>query len=350
MEAIMIVKISRYSFIALISISLIFGFCGIGQASSDKPQKLNIGIIVQSYLDDPWNSSLIQSLDRVKKEKPHGLDISWDVNENVSSPDAKRVLNTLAKSGKYQIIWANSAYSEAVIPLSKEYPEILWVLGGEGNQTPGGNVYVYVTKSHESAYLCGMLAALMSKTGTIGVVSHFPYPGINVPINGYIAGAKSVNPNIKYKISFIESWYDPVKGKEAAMGQIAAKADVILAQVMGPIQACTDKGVYAIGGITDRNSLGPNTVLTSNLCLADPALKTIINSWWDHVTEGVPYNAPKGELMYDLAGGGSDIAPFHSLDSKIPDSVKEKISKAKKDIIAGKITVPYNREIPKSSK
>ena len=69
-----------------------------------KPDRLNIAVVCVTVVEAPWATALIQSLERVKKEKPHGLDISWDISENVLPPDVERVLREYAKTGKYGII------------------------------------------------------------------------------------------------------------------------------------------------------------------------------------------------------------------------------------------------------
>ncbi len=79
----------------------------------------------------------------------------------------------------------------------------------------------------EPAYLCVIVAGMMAKTDVIGVVAAFEIPDVCRLTNGYIAGARSVNPKVKPVVTFIESWYDPPKAKESALAQIEAEADYI---------------------------------------------------------------------------------------------------------------------------
>lgn len=287
---------------------------------------------------------MVQSLDRVKEEKPHGLMVNWDILENVSYPDAERVLRGLAKTGKYDIIWAHSAYSEAVEKMCRDFPDILFAFSGSGNTAIGGNAYWIYMYFKEPPYLLGILAGLMTKTNTIGAVASFPFPSITVPLNSFFSGAKAVNPDIKGVVTYIETWFDPPKAKEATLAQIAAGADFIFAERLGPVAACKEKGVYVFTIHVDQNYLGPEVVLSSTIAKWDPAALYLIDIWWDHVVKGTPYNAPMDKILFDMKDGAGDIAPYHSLASKVPDDIKKKVIQAREDILSGRLVVPLNEE------
>jgi basic membrane lipoprotein Med (substrate-binding protein (PBP1-ABC) superfamily) len=187
----------------------------------------------------------------------------------------------------------------------------------------------------------GMLAGLMTKSNTIGVVAAFPYPNENAPVNAYHEGAKSVNPNLKFVISYLDSWFDPPKAKEFALAQIAAGADFEYAVSFGLLEACKAKNVYAFGHCIDQNYLAPEVVVSSAMAYWDPAVKFLINEWYNHVTTGDPYNAPMKEVVFFMKDGGADIAPYHQLADKIPAQVKEAVEKKRQDIKDGSFTVPY---------
>jgi len=323
---------------------VVMGFMAVGYLqAADKPKEVNIAIIAISVMEEPWNTALIQSLERVKKEKPDGLDIKWDVvAENVFPPDAERVLNGIAKTDKYDIIWAHSTYADAVEKLAPKYPEIMWVFAGSGNKGLGGNAYWVDSFVHESAYLLGIISGMMTKTNTIGAVAAFPYPNVNSPVNSYLEGARSVNKAIKIKMTYIDSWFDPPKAKESTLAQIAAGADFIYAERFGPFEACKEKGKYAFGHFVDQNSLAPDVVVSSTIALWDGCIKYVINDWYNHATKGTPYNAPMERIFYLMADGGADIASYHSLGDKIPQSVKDEVDKAHQAIKDGKLSVTMN--------
>lgn len=307
------------------------------------PKSLNIGIILISPIEEPWNTALFQSLERVQKEKPHGVEISWDASENVFPPDAERVLRNYAKTGKYDIIIAHSTFPEAIDGVRNDFKDIIFVGTGAGNKAFGGNT-VWVDKFiHEPAYLMGIIAGKMTKSNIIGSVSSYPVPNEDAGVNGFVEGAKSVNPDIKHRINYIESWFDPPKGKEATYAQIAAGADLIFSATHGCFTACKEKGVLAFGSKVDQNSLAPDTIVSSSVARWDPSLKYLIDRWWEYKTKGTPYNEPKEKVVFFMKDGGSDLAPYHNLESRIPQEVKDAVQKKKQEIMEGKFTVPLNK-------
>ncbi len=335
-------------FAAVAVLSLLAAACGGGGTTGgggggNAPKQLDIGIIFISPVEEPWNTSFLQALDRVKAAKPHGLAITYDYTENVAPPDAERVLREMAKSGKYEEIWAHSSFSDAVKVLAPEYPDILWAVSGSGNDAIGGNAYLFYVYVHEPAYLQGIIAGKMTKSNVIGAVAAFPYDDVNEPLNAYIAGAKSVNPGIEVKNTYIESWFDPPKAKESAEAQIAAGADFIYAERFGPFEAvAAHPGTYAFGHFVDQNSISPTVVLTSALALWDPDINVFVDAWYDHATKGTAYSAPASKVGFFMKDGGADLAPYHGLESAIPQDVKDAVDAAKQQILDGSLVVPQN--------
>ena len=321
---------------------LVFTMIFAGMASAKQVKKLKIAMITNTTVEEPWNTAVIQAFDRIKAERPHGLDVEYKIHENVPMADGERVLRAYAQTGEYGIIWLQGQYPDAVENIHADYPEILWVVAGSSYKALGGNVYWIQMYVHEPAYLLGMLAGLMTENDTIGAVAAYPFPNVNLPINGYIDGAKSVNPDVKVKMTYIESWFDPSKAKESALAQISTGADFIYAERFGPFEACKDKGVYAFGHFVDQNDLEPSVVLGSTLALWDPSVLYCIDQWWNHQTKDTPYDAPMEEVVFSMAEGGSDISSFHELKDSIPADVLTQVEQARKDIKSGALKVPYN--------
>jgi basic membrane protein A len=312
------------------------------------PTSVNIAAIFETAVEQPYVASFIQTIDRLKQSNAHKLTITLDYTENVLPPDAQRVLQQYAQSGKYQIIWAHSSYEDAVIPLAKQYPEIAWVVTGSGNKGVGGNIFWVDVFDHEPAYLLGLLAGKLTKSNVIGAVASFPYANVNLPVNAYIAGAQSVNPAIKARVTFIQSWWDPAKGEESALAQIADGADNIFAERFGPFDACNQKSVYCYGYFSDQNSMSPS-VVASAMAFWDPGAETVIDAWYNHVSKGAPYNAPMDRIVFSMKDGGSGFALNPAYDSKLPQDVKDVVNKAKADILSGALKVPENDQAPSAA-
>lgn len=196
---------------------------------------------------------------------------------------------------------------------------------------------IYDQAVHESAYLCGVIAGMMTKTNVIGAIGCYPIPSVNSLFNAYKRGALSVNPKVKLKVSYIESWYDPVKAKEAALAQISAGADYIYAERDGVFKGCQEKGAYAFGDKIDQHEVAPNTVVTSALIKWAPMLQRA----FDRVRAG----NFKAELYTRYVGGMADgttaLAPYYTFEKKLPQKVKEKVAEVTKKIKDGSLVVPY---------
>lgn len=118
-----------------------------GETATATPTELNIAIITSTIIEEPWNTALIQAFERVKPLKPHGLCIKYDIVEKVPIPDAGRILSQLAKSGKYQVIWAHSTYADAIKTIRTHYPDLLWAYSGGGNYPLGETLIGWISSS-----------------------------------------------------------------------------------------------------------------------------------------------------------------------------------------------------------
>ena len=312
------------------------------------PSELNVAAILSVGLESTWDSTFYDAFKRIQAESPHGVKINDMVyTEGVYGDEAGTVMRQYAQSGKYDIIFAQAAFTDQVKPLAEEFPNILWVVSGSGNELLGGNVYNIYMRIHEASYLEGIIAGMMTKTNTIGVLGLFPADDVNDDANAYIEGAKSVNPDVKAKVTFIETWYDPAKATEATNALIAAGADHIL-QGGEVYQVCADANIYCYARYADSNFMAPTAVLTSAIGNWDPAIKYIIDQWYQYKTTNVPYNAPKEKIWFPMAQGSQDIAPFHDLDSQVPQAVKDKVTEVRQQILDGTFVVPLNETTPTS--
>ena len=311
------------------------------------PTECNVCSIHVTGLEEAWSKTWFDAWKKVAGEKPHGLTIHYDsFTENSWGDDAERALRNYAETGKCDIIWAHSTYSDQVKKLNTEFPNIMWAVTGSGNEGLGGNVYWIYEHGHEGAYLLGIIAGSMTKSNVIGFVGGYPADDVNDALNGFLDGAKSVNPKVQLKYTFIESWYDPPKAKEAALAQIAAGADFIYAERLGVHEACADKGVYALGHFEDQNYLAPGHVASSTVINWEPSVRYMLEEWWKHKTSGEPFNASKEPLWWGIKDGGVDIAPYHEFGAIMPQEVKDAVAKARQAMIDGTLVVPLKTGLP----
>ena len=125
---------------------------------------------------------------------------------------------------------------------------------------------MYQARFYEGAYLLGVIAGQMTKTNTLGFVASFPIPEVIRNINAFTLGARSVNPKVKTKVIWVNTWYDPGKERQAAETLVAQGADVMCQNTDSPaiVQVAQEKGVYAFGWDSDMTRYGPKAQLTAN--------------------------------------------------------------------------------------
>jgi len=312
--------------------------------AADVPTELRMAMIAVDVVDDPWYGTMLDSMERAKQASPYGLEVTYEWFENIDYADGERVIRDLAVSGKYDLIVGHSTYGDAVAAVKDEFPEIAFVFSGSGNEPTGGNGFWIDAFGHEPAYLAGVAAGLMTETDRVGVVANFPFPNVNAPVNAFIDGARSVNPDVQASATFIESWWDPVTAKESALAQISAGADVIYGIVFGVVEAAGEAGVYAVGDYDDQQYLDPDVVITSNMALWDPALNAVIDGWWNQHANGVPMDAPTERLLFFMPDGGSDIAPLN--EALVPADVQSVVMDLRQQILDGELTIDLNEAPP----
>jgi len=253
------------------------------------------------------------------------------------------VMREYATAGNQLIFGEAFAVEAAARKVAKDFPKVNFVLGSSGKpQAP--NFSVFDNYIQEPAYLSGMVAGGMTKSNKIGMVGGFPIPEVNRLMNAFMAGAKETNPKVEFSVSFINSWFDPPKAKEAAFAMIDKGADVLYAERFGVSDAAKEKGKLAIGNVIDTQAQYPDTVVASALWNFEPAADHAIKA----VKEGkfvAEDLGPYATMKYK----GSELAPLGTFASKVPTAIVTKVNAKQADILAGKVTVKVDDSQPKST-
>ena len=301
-------------------------------------QTLKVAGIFETPIEEPWVTQIHQALLKADKE----LDVDYTWSESVKSADFARVMREYAEKG-YQLIMGDAFGAERIARrVARDYPNVAFVFGsGIGPADP--NFGVFDNWIHEPAYLSGMIAGRMTKSNVIGVVGGIAIPEINRLANAFCAGAKEVNDKVRCKFSFIGSFFDPPKAKEAAIAQIEAGVDVIYAERFGVIEAAKEKGILAISNMSDQSSLGPDTVITGPIWDMWPTVKHVVSL----VRAGVFTAQDFGGFSY-MGKGGAYLAPYHNFETKLPADVKRMVADRKQEILDGNFRVDVDESAPRS--
>ncbi len=334
---------SRLTLVSLLTLAtLMLGACG-GAAPTPTaagPAKLKVFGAYATPLEEPWDHAIHAALEAAQQRG----DIVYTWADNIGySGDMERVLREEATKNKPDIIFGDAfGNREGVAKVASEFPAIAFVFGSDGGpQDP--NLAVFDNWIHEPAYLCGLIAGNMTKSNNIGVVAAMPIPEVNRIVNAFRQGAQEVNPQATVTVSYINSFFDPPKAKEATIALIDAGADIIFAEREGGIEAAAEHQLFAFGSLVDQNYQAPDYVLTGPLWNMGPTV--------DYVVKQVKAGAFTAQDLKDFSlmiKSGSSLAPYHGNESKIPADVLELVKQKQAAIINGQFRVDINEAAPPS--
>ncbi|WP_395019737.1 BMP family protein [Dongia sp.] len=324
----------RQALAGVASAAALTAFGGMARAA----EGLKVAAVFATPVEEPWVHQIHVALMQAKEKL--GIDYKW--SEHVESSDYERVLRQYARGGTQLIMGDAFAAEEVARKVAKQFPEVAFVFGsGSGPVDP--NFSVFDNWIHEPAYLCGLIAGKMTKTNTVGTVAAMDIPEVARLTNAFYQGAREANPNVKRKTTFIGSFFDPPKAKEAALAQIAAGVDVIYAERFGVIEAAKEKGILAISNMSDQSELAPDTVITGPIWDMWPTVQAAVKQ-----VQAGAYTASDFGAFSLMAKHGSYLAPFHGWDSKLPADVKKLVADKQAAILDGSFRVNVDENTPPS--
>ena len=318
-----------------LAIAASLGWSGAALAQA----KLKVAAVYTVPFEQQWVSRIHTAL---KAAEARG-EIEYKATENVANADYERVMREYATAGNQLIVGEAFAVESAARKVAKDFPKTAFLMGSSGKpQAP--NFSVFDNYIQEPAYLTGMIAGGMTQTNKIGLVGGFPIPEVNRLMHAFMAGAKEVNPKVEFTVTFINSWFDPPKAKEATFAMIDKGADVLYAERFGVSDAAKEKGKLAIGNVINTQPQYPDTVVASALWDMSPtialALKNVKAGSFKAEDYG-PYSMMKHK--------GSSLSPLGTFEAKVPADLKAKVKAKEADILAGKFTVKVDDSQPKST-
>ncbi|MEP3333233.1 BMP family protein [Sedimentitalea sp.] len=331
---------SRRRFLATTAAtSLLAGSFGASRAIAAEPIK-TAGVYTVP-IEQQWVSRIHKAALTAQERG----DISYEFSENVSNTDYPRVLREYAEAGNKLIIGEVFGAEQEAREVAADYPDVAFLMGSSFKEDPSvPNFAVFDNYIQDGSYLSGIIAGAMTKSGNIGMVGGFPIPEVNRLMHAFMAGASEMNPDIKFQVSFIGSWFDPPKAKETAFAMIENGADVLYAERFGVSDAAKEKGVLAIGNVIDTQGDYPDTVVASALWHFEPTLDKAIAE----VQAGTFTAADYGVYSF-MNQGGTSLAAMGTFEGKVPAEALELVAKREAEIKSGAFTVEINDEEPKSS-
>ncbi len=275
--------------------------------------------------DHGWSYQHDQGRKAIESEL--GLKTTY-VESVAEGPDAERVINQLAATGHNLIFSTSFGFMNPTLKAAKRNKNVMFEHATGYKQAK--NVATYSARFYEGRYVVGHVVGKMTKTNTIGYIASFPIPEVIRGINATYLGAKKVNPDIKIKVVWVNSWFDPGKESDAAKTLIDQGADVIMQHTdsPAPVQVAEGRGVWAVGQASDMTNFGPKAHLTA-----------IIDNW-------APYYVERAKLAMDgkWQGGGDTWGGFKSgmvemaaYNSAIPADVVDLAKSVQAGLVDGSI-------------
>ncbi|HSI60453.1 MAG TPA: BMP family protein [Ideonella sp.] len=301
--------------------------------------KLKVAAIYTVPVEQQWVGRIHKALNAAKARG----EVEYVFSENVANADYERVMRQYAEAGNALVVGESFAVEAAARKVAKDYPKTAFLMGSSGKpQAP--NFSVFDNYIQEPAYLTGMIAAAMSKSGQIGMVGGYPIPEVNRLMHAFMAGAQEINPKVRFTVSFIGSWFDPPKAKEAAFAMIDKGADVLYAERFGVSDAAKERGKLAIGNVIDTQAQYPDTVVASALWNMEPTITAALAK-----VKAGSFSAQDYGPFSMMAVKGSELAPLGTFEKKVPADVIAKVKAKEKAILDGKFAVKVVETEPKSN-
>ena len=253
-----------------------------------------------------------------------------------SEAQREQALRRFAEAGNNPIVMTGFAFGNVLSEVAPDYPDTKFAIIDMVVDAP--NVRSVVFNEHEGSYLVGMMAAMASKSGTVGFIGGMDIPLIRKFACGYVQGVKAVNPDATVIQNMTgttpAAWNDPVKGSELTKAQISQGADVVYAAAggtgVGVLQTAADEGILSIGVDSNQNYLHSGKVLTS-------MMKRVDNAVYEAMKEGD--NLDMGIYVMGVANGGIDYALDQHNEALVTGPMKREVDKAKEAISSGALSV-----------
>lgn len=294
-----------------LKIGLISGLTGFGDLSMNDQAKTGCDMCVEKY------------------------GVTYKAVEPKDTTQVLDMIQSFAGEGYQIIIMAVPDYDDILADVAPQYPDIQFMTIDSTMSKDNVMAVEYLT--HEGSYLAGAAAAMVSKTGVVGAVGGMDLTAISRFIDAYFQGAKSVNPDIKCVVKYVgtdyNAWADTATAKSITLDMIDNGCDVVFQVAggagLGTIEACQERGVYAIGVNSDQEYIAPNTVLTSMLTVGENAIFEAVG---DYVNSGKKFT---GVFQANLANGCVDIVYSHHFT----DDQITQLKAIREQIIKGEIKV-----------
>lgn len=329
----------RYNRVRRLSLSLLIGTSAIwamSQAAQAKDVKVAY-IPCGQVNDGSWSEA---GYDGVKDAKTalakEDFNVTIDYSESLPPSQAETAARDYAQRGYQTIVLHCGTFTDGAYNAGKDFPKTNFLIVVAPRSVK--NVWAYTPAMQDISFVAGFLAARMSKSGVVGTVASFNFSNITWQAEGFRLGARYANPKIKAFSTYINSFTDAGKAKEAAQAMIDGGADVIYSstdQASRGIYSATEAAdALAIASYSDQSKLAPKTILASALA----NIPLLVSSMVQQSVKGTLI--PDKAYAVGMAGGIGGLVMNPELASRVPPSVSKEVEGLMEDIRTGKLKIP----------
>ena len=312
------------------------------------PLKVGLVTDVGGVNDKSFNQSAWDGVRKAMKD----LGVEAKFIESKQPTDYEKNIDQFATENYNVIISVGYLMGDATAVKAKQYPNIQFGIidyayfpAKAGDPDPYAGDLKGVTslmfQEDQVGFLAGVVAAGVSKSGTVCTVSGMEVPPVVRYVVGYQNGAKWMNPSAKALNVYIPSFTDPAKGKEVGQTMIGQGCDVVFGvggnTGNGGLLAAKEKGLAAIGVDVDQYLTYPEV----KDALVTSAMKNVDVAVYEYLKAVAGGTSKPGIVTATIGNDGMGLAPYHDWDSKVPQAVKDKVDEATKGLKDGTLQTGY---------
>ncbi|HUP08486.1 MAG TPA: BMP family ABC transporter substrate-binding protein [Caldimonas sp.] len=268
-------------------------------------------------------------LGRREMEHALGVRVRTTVVEGVpEGADAERVMRDLAREGHGLIVATSFGYLEPALRVAAEFPAVTFEHVGGWKLAP--NLGTVNARWYEGRYLAGLIAGATSRSGVAGYVAGFPVPEVVQGLDAFALGMRAAKPDASVKVTWLETWFDPVREAEASQGLLNQGADVLANHTASPAVAQVAQrhardGVRFLGYQSDMRAYAPDAQLAS------------VTQHWGAFDTALARSVLDGTWRPRAAWGGlaDGMVRLSALDAKLPADVRALVERRHAAIVAG---------------
>jgi len=319
------------------TLAFLLSACGDDAGAPQQTDAFRVALLTPgSIADGGWNAGAYEGLEAIRDE----LGATVRHVETRTPAEFEEGFRDFASRGFALVFGHGFEYQEAAAAVGAEYPDTVFVT--TSGDTVRANVAPMVFELEQAIYLCGVLAARISQTGTLGLVGGMDLPSIRSTFLAFRGGVEAARPDARVLDVFIGNFDDTAAAREAALALLEEGADLLLHQAndagRGVFRAVSERAaegqrVYAFGTNRNQNDMAPDVVLASATLDIPAALLEVARRVRDGAFEAAP-------LRLGMREGIVALALNPALADEIPAEVSAELALLEQKIRAGELAVP----------